>query len=107
MMNAKGQATICDCIVIFGASGDLSFRKLLPSFYDLYGLEQLLENFLILGIGRTEYSDESFRQSLVESIKEHSRLKHECINEFLEHVHYLSLAMFGLTVVESKRACFR
>ncbi len=91
MMNAKGQATICDCIVIFGASGDLSFRKLLPSFYDLYGLEQLPENFLILGIGRTEYSDESFRQSLVESIKEHSRLKHECINEFLEHVHYLSL----------------
>tara|TARA_R110001592_G_scaffold52649_9_gene161376 strand:+ start:96855 stop:98369 length:1515 start_codon:yes stop_codon:yes gene_type:complete len=81
----------CDCIVIFGASGDLSYRKLLPSFYDLFGLAQLPNNFVILGVGRTEYSNESFRKSLVNSLKEHSRLKHECVDEFLSHVHYLAL----------------
>ncbi len=81
----------CECIVIFGASGDLAFRKLLPSFYDLFGLQQLPDDFKVLGVGRSDYSDASFRASLLEPLKEHSRLKHECINEFLEHVHYLSL----------------
>jgi glucose-6-phosphate 1-dehydrogenase len=81
----------CECIVIFGASGDLSFRKLLPSFYDLFGLNQLPKDFVILGLGRSEYSDNSFRESLIDSLKENSRLKHECINEFLSHVYYLSI----------------
>lgn len=81
----------CECIVIFGASGDLSFRKLLPSFYDLFGLKQLPEDFVILGVSRSDYSDNSFREALKEPLKEHSRLKHECINEFLGHVHYLSV----------------
>ena len=81
----------CECIVIFGASGDLSFRKLLPSFYDLFGLDQLPKDFVILGVGRSDYSDKSYRASLIESLKEHSRLKHECVDEFLMHVHYLSI----------------
>ena len=81
----------CDCIVIFGASGDLSFRKLLPSFYDLFGLRQLPDKVKILGVGRTANTDESFREALIPSLKEHSRLKHECIEDFLSHVHYLTL----------------
>ena len=44
--NVNG-AIQCACIVIFGASGDLSFRKLLPSFYDLYSLKQLPKDFVI------------------------------------------------------------
>ena len=81
----------CSCIVIFGASGDLSFRKLLPSFYDLYSLKQLPEDFVILGVSRTEYSNAKFRSSLVETLKENSRLEHNCIDEFLSHIHYLQL----------------
>jgi glucose-6-phosphate 1-dehydrogenase len=81
----------CECIVIFGASGDLSFRKLLPSFYDLFGLDQLPKDFVILGLGRSDYSDNSFRESLIDSLKKHSRLKHECFDEFLSHVYYLSI----------------
>lgn len=91
MANPNLQTASCECIIIFGASGDLSFRKLLPSFYDLFGLKQLPPNFVILGVSRSDYSDESFRQSLIASLKEHSRLKHECIDDFLAHVHYLSL----------------
>ena len=91
MSNKNLQQMLCECIVIFGASGDLSFRKLMPSFYDLFGLKQLPPDFVILGIGRSDYTDESFRLSLVEPLKEHSRLKHDCSDDFLAHVHYLSL----------------
>ncbi len=58
-------------IVIFGASGDLTRRKLLPAFYHLF-LEGLLpKGFAILGYARTQLSDDEFRQighdSIVES----------------------------------------
>jgi len=51
-------------IVIFGASGDLTYRKLIPALYHLYASKQLPENFAILGVSRTEYSDESYREKL-------------------------------------------
>lgn len=97
MVNTHSQEAVypkeiqCQCIVIFGASGDLSFRKLLPSFYDLFVLNQLPSDFVILGIGRSEYSNESFRASLIPALKEYSRLKDDCIDEFLAHIHYLIL----------------
>jgi glucose-6-phosphate 1-dehydrogenase len=91
MVNSGIQATLCESIVIFGASGDLSFRKLMPSFYDLCGLNQLPSDFVILGVGRSDYTDTSFRQSLIAPLKEHSRVKHDGIDDFLNHVHYLSL----------------
>ena len=91
-MNDKSSSTIqCDCIVIFGASGDLSFRKLLPSFYDLFILKQLPDDFVILGVSRTAYSNEAFRTILVGALKEHSRLKHDYIDEFLRHIYYLAI----------------
>ena len=87
----RNSAVQCECIVIFGASGDLSFRKLLPSFYDLFRLKQLPENFVILGVSRTAYSNEEFRETLVDALKEFSRLQHDGIEDFLSNVYYLSL----------------
>lgn len=43
-------------LVIFGASGDLTGRKLLPSLYELHVRRLLPERFCILGAARTEYS---------------------------------------------------
>ena len=55
-------------IVIFGASGDLTKRKLLPAFYHLF-LEGLLpEGFVIVGYARTEMDDEAFREHAREAI---------------------------------------
>ena len=55
-------------IVIFGASGDLTKRKLLPAFFHLY-LEGLLpERFAIVGYARTEFSDEGFREHAREAV---------------------------------------
>ena len=48
-------------LVIFGASGDLTKRKLLPSLYELFARDMLPENFVILGVARTPFSDEEFR----------------------------------------------
>ncbi len=56
-MNAENS-----CIVIFGASGDLTFRKLIPALYNLYKIGRLGEHFSVLGVSRSELTDESFRQ---------------------------------------------
>ena len=57
-------------VVIFGASGDLTRRKLMPALYDLYRQKLLPEKFAILGVSRTEFSDESFRQKMFEDVNE-------------------------------------
>jgi len=51
-------------IVIFGASGDLTKRKLIPALYDLYVGGQLPKNFAVLGISRSAIPDDDFRQRL-------------------------------------------
>lgn len=48
-------------IVIFGASGDLTKRKLIPALYSLWKNRQTPSEFAVLGISRTEFSDQSFR----------------------------------------------
>jgi len=60
-------------LVIFGASGDLTTRKLFPAIYSLAVRRLLPERFAIVGIARTEESDEDFRQRMREAVEEHSR----------------------------------
>ncbi len=52
-------------LIIFGASGDLAQRKLIPAVFDLYRGNYLPKNFALLGASRTDYSDEEFRQKVV------------------------------------------
>ena len=52
-------------LVIFGASGDLTARKLIPSLFNLYLAKQLPENFVVLGVSRSNLSDEAFRDRVV------------------------------------------
>ena len=47
--------------VIFGASGDLTRRKLIPAIYDLFKCKLLPDNFALLGVSRSNLSDEDFR----------------------------------------------
>jgi len=53
-------------LVIFGASGDLAKRKLIPAIYELHKSGYLPEQFALLGVSRTEYSDEAFRDFVFE-----------------------------------------
>ena len=50
--------------VIFGASGDLAVRKLIPAIYELYKGKYLPENFVVLGVSRSKYSDDEFREKV-------------------------------------------
>jgi glucose-6-phosphate 1-dehydrogenase len=60
-------------LVIFGASGDLAHRKLLPAIYNLAHEGALPERFHLIGNSRTEYSDEEFQEMARDSIKKYSR----------------------------------
>lgn len=79
-------------IFIFGGSGDLTYRKLMPALYNLYLDNYLPQKFLIVGIGRTSYTNITFRNHSKKGIDEHSRRK-ECTKiawkEFAPHIEYL------------------
>jgi glucose-6-phosphate 1-dehydrogenase len=62
-------------LIIFGASGDLAYRKLIPALWSLYAARTLPEPFVIIGTGRTEMSDEAFRDKMKEGVKQFARLK--------------------------------
>ncbi|MEX0683802.1 MAG: glucose-6-phosphate dehydrogenase [Dehalococcoidia bacterium] len=61
------------CLVIFGASGDLTHRMLLPALYNLALDRRLPPRFAVVGFARTESSDEQFREEARKSIEEFSR----------------------------------
>ena len=54
-------------LVIFGASGDLTRRKLVPALYDLCGVGCMNARFEVVGTGRTHMTDEQFRESIARS----------------------------------------
>jgi glucose-6-phosphate 1-dehydrogenase len=56
-------------LVIFGASGDLTRRKLIPALYDLCGVGCMHACFEVVGTGRTKMTDEQFRESMKEAAK--------------------------------------
>lgn len=81
-------------VFIFGGSGDLNHRKLTPALYNLYMDGFLCEKFSLIGIGRTNYNDESFREHLLEGIKEFSRRKEDVAGgwqKFATHISFLKL----------------
>lgn len=77
-------------IVIFGASGDLTQRKLIPSLFNLYCKGRLPKTFRIVGYGGTAFSDEEFRSHLKEGMEKFSDSKYtdEEWTEFTLHVVY-------------------
>jgi glucose-6-phosphate 1-dehydrogenase len=60
-------------LVIFGASGDLTKRKLFPALYSLACRRLLPEKFGIVGVARTEESDEQFREAMKAGVQEFGR----------------------------------
>jgi glucose-6-phosphate 1-dehydrogenase len=60
-------------MVIFGASGDLTQRKLLPALYQLAANRFLPREFGVVGVGRTELTDEEWRARMREGVEEHGR----------------------------------
>jgi glucose-6-phosphate 1-dehydrogenase len=62
-------------LVIFGASGDLARRKLIPALWSLYAARTLPEPFAIIGTARTEMSDDEFRTRMRDAVREFARVQ--------------------------------
>ncbi|HIW12192.1 MAG TPA: glucose-6-phosphate dehydrogenase [Candidatus Salinicoccus stercoripullorum] len=79
-------------IALFGATGDLSNRKLLPSLFHLFQEGSLKDNFVIIAVGRRDFSDEDFRETAEQSINSNKKLENlDGLGSFLQHVFYVKL----------------
>lgn len=80
-------------LVIFGASGDLTHRKLIPALVNLAQDGYLPSGFVVIGAARSPLSDEQFRESLRVSVNEFSRrpIREEVWEAFAANVFYQSL----------------
>ena len=84
-------------LVIFGATGDLTKRKLYPALYNLYQDGALPERFAIVSVGRREKTTEEAREDVINSIKQFSRTEYigeEEDLEFLNCFHYFKLDFY-------------
>ena len=65
------------CLIIFGASGDLTHRKLIPALFELFLQRRLPSEFAIVGCARRPWSDEEFKEKmrlkLCDKISSHSK----------------------------------
>ena len=77
-------------IVIFGASGDLTKRKLLPSLYNLAAIGMLPEDFSIIGVARREISHEEFRAQMTQAMSDFGtqKIDPELWKKFEERMYY-------------------
>jgi glucose-6-phosphate 1-dehydrogenase len=77
-------------LVIFGASGDLTSRKLIPGLCNLAEDDYLPENFIVIGSSRSKLSDDDFRAKVYEGVKKYSRrpISPAVWEKFAKHLHY-------------------
>src|SRR5215203_1354458 len=77
-------------MVIFGATGDLTKRKLFPALYNLAKGNFLPENFAIVGVGRQELESDDFRNQIIADLKEFAGVsaKDKLIDWFCERTYY-------------------
>jgi glucose-6-phosphate 1-dehydrogenase len=79
-------------IVIFGVTGDLTKRKLIPALYELLLAKRLPENFCIIGFARRDWSDLFFREQMRSAVLEFSRsqpVESEVLERLLSKMHYV------------------
>ncbi len=85
-------------IVIFGASGDLTRRKLIPALFDIMKQNLMPDNFAVLGVGRTEMYDDSFRDAMKTAISDVSEVQtakdKAALEKFLSLLFYSAIDTF-------------
>lgn len=76
-------------LVIFGASGDLTRRKLIPAIYRLFRQKLLPSGFFVLGVARTEMDSDGFREMLREATPD--ECVGDCWQRFASLIHYRTI----------------
>ena len=78
-------------LVIFGASGDLTHKKLMPALYALMMRRLLPQRFAIVGVARTDGDDDSFRADMKDAVQKHARdeFREDIWDELAASMHYV------------------
>jgi len=87
LFRAKDPVTV----VIFGASGDLSKRKLIPALYQLQLAGYLPDRYAVVGFSRTPMSDEVYRESMRAALQEQLADEGQTVtmdNPLIQALHY-------------------
>ncbi|MGH7825774.1 MAG: glucose-6-phosphate dehydrogenase [Candidatus Binatia bacterium] len=90
---SQGKRPHAAVLVIFGASGDLTKRKLIPALYNLALQKRLPERFAVVGYARSEMNHEVFREKMRAAVREFSRtgLKDETVwEQFASTLYFVS-----------------
>jgi glucose-6-phosphate 1-dehydrogenase len=77
-------------MVIFGASGDLTHRKLVPALYNLHSKGRLPDGFTVVGYSRTPFTHEAFREEMWTACEEYGEVKPEAADweSFAQRLYY-------------------
>src|SRR5881296_1074163 len=88
-ISARGVPQPCS-VVIFGATGDLTHRKLVPALYNLAADGELPPAVTVVGFARREKSDDEFRREMEEATRKFSRqnVRDEIWNTFSQSIFY-------------------
>lgn len=93
MLEKKGDKNMANekkaVFIIFGGSGDLAHRKLYPALYNLYKTGDLKDHFAVIGTARRPWSDDYYRSTVVESLKDVDD-DEKMMQEFAKHFFYQS-----------------
>src|SRR5437867_1521950 len=78
-------------VVVFGATGDLTARKLMPALYNLARDRLLPGGYSIVGFARRDWSDEQFRATMKDAVAKYSRepLSEDLWHSFARGLHYV------------------
>jgi len=80
-----------DCLmVIFGASGDLTRRSLLPSLFELALKDLLPESFAVIGFARTDWDDDTFREHMRDGVRDDCDFDEKIWDGLADRMHYMS-----------------
>ena len=96
-MNSKNReqskSNMSAVMVIFGGTGDLTHRKLIPALYNLVYDKLLPENFAVVSVGRREKTTEEYRAEVFDSLKKYSRnqIDDSCWNRLRDLIYYYQL----------------
>jgi glucose-6-phosphate 1-dehydrogenase len=79
-------------LVIFGASGDLTHKKLMPALYALMLRRLLPTRFAIVGVARTDGDDDAFRSDMKDAVQKHARdeFRKDVWDELAQNMHYVA-----------------
>ena len=79
-------------LVIFGASGDLTHKKLMPALYSLMLRRLLPARFAIVGVARTDGDDDAFRSDMKDAVQKHARdeFRDDVWDELAQNMHYVA-----------------